>query len=100
MPENPLSAMSRIDPEATQRMRSLEDWVFADGALPRKIKLLMAVAFDAADGAEAGVGALARMARDAGATPEEIGEALRVAWLMTGVGSIYTASAGLRDFNR
>jgi len=97
MPEDPLGAMSKVDPQAVQRMRSDDEWVFADGALSRKVKLLMAMAFDAADGAAGGVRGLAHRARQAGATKEEIGEALRVAWLMKGVGSLYIASQGLTD---
>ena len=53
--------------------------VYADGALPRKVKLLMAMAFDAADGAPGGSG-LAEQAMKAGATKPEIAEALRVAF--------------------
>jgi alkylhydroperoxidase/carboxymuconolactone decarboxylase family protein YurZ len=97
MPENPLSAIEKIDPNAVQRMRSMDEWVFTDGALSRKVKLLMAMAFDASEGAAGGVRALARRARDAGATNEEIGEALRVACLMTGVGSLFIASQGLGE---
>ncbi|HET6450727.1 MAG TPA: carboxymuconolactone decarboxylase family protein [Spirochaetia bacterium] len=100
MPEDPLAAMSQIDPQAVQRMRGIDEWVFADGALSRKVKLLMAMAFDAADGAPGGVRGLAHRAMTAGATKEEIGETLRVAWLMKGVGSLYIASEGLKDLAR
>jgi alkylhydroperoxidase/carboxymuconolactone decarboxylase family protein YurZ len=44
-----------------------------NGALSRKIKLLIALAFDAAHGAESGVRALALAAQKEGATPEETG---------------------------
>jgi alkylhydroperoxidase/carboxymuconolactone decarboxylase family protein YurZ len=65
--------------------------------LPKKVKLLMAMAFDAADGAVGGVRGLAQRAIREGATKEEMGEALRVAFLMKGVGSLYIGSQGLRD---
>ena len=97
MPENPLSTITRIDPKVVETMRGTDDWVFRDGALPKKVKLLMAMAFDAADGAVGGVRGLAQRAISEGATKEEIGEALRVAFLMKGVGSLYIGSQGLRE---
>jgi alkylhydroperoxidase/carboxymuconolactone decarboxylase family protein YurZ len=81
-------------------MKHLEETdalVYADGALPRKVKLLMAMAFDAAEGAAGGVRALAEQAMKAGATKEEIAETLRVAFHLSGVGSLYAASFGLKD---
>ena len=39
-----------------KRLREQDEFVYADGALPRKVKLLMAMAFDAAH--LGGVGAL------------------------------------------
>jgi alkylhydroperoxidase/carboxymuconolactone decarboxylase family protein YurZ len=71
--------------------------IYGSGALPRKFKLLMAMAFDAAHGADQGVRALAHQAVKEGATKEEIAEALRVAYHLSGVGTLYTASNGLKD---
>lgn len=97
MPENPLSTAMKVDPGLVERMRSDDDWAFADGALSRKTKLLIALAYDAAHGADNGVRSLARQALEAGATRQEIGEALRVAFVLSGVGSVYTASQGLKE---
>ena len=97
MPENPLSTMNKIDPDFMGTLRKMDEMVFSDGALPRKIKLLIAMAFDAADGADTGVKALAQAALKAGATREEIAEAIRVAYHLSGVGSVYTASDGLKE---
>ncbi len=97
MPENPLNAAMRVDQKLVEHLRSEDEWVFSDGALPRKVKLLIAMAFDAAHGAANGVRALAQQAMKAGATREEIGEALRVACHLSGVGSVYTASQGLQE---
>ena len=47
-----------------------------DGVLPRKIKLLIAMALDAVHGASDEVQSLAKEALKAGATKEEITEAL------------------------
>ncbi len=95
MPSDPLETIGRIDPEAVRRLREQSEFVYADGALPRKLKLLIAMAFDAAHGAENGVRSLAAQARKAGATDQEIAEVLRVAAHLGGVGALYIASAGL-----
>ena len=97
MPENPLSTAMKIDPQVVEHMKTTDDWVFADGALPKKVKLLMAMAFDAAHGAIGGVRGLAQRAMKEGATKEEISEALRVAYMMNGVGPVYIASQGLKE---
>ena len=96
MAENPLQTIEQLDPELLKLMQDGQQLALNDGALPRKFKLLIAMVLDAAHGAEGGVNALARLAMQAGATKEEIAEALRVAQYVTGVGSIYTAARGLR----
>jgi len=97
MPDNPLSAAIMIDPKVVDHMRATDDWVFSDGALSKKVKLLIAMAFDAAHGAVGGVRGLAQRAIKEGATNEEIAEVLRVAYVMNGVGPIYIGSQGLKD---
>ena len=97
MPFDPLEALGGIDPEVVKRLREQNEFIYADGALPRKVKLLIAMAFDAAHGAENGVRSLAGQARKAGASNQEIAEALRVASFLGGVGALYTASAGLKE---
>jgi alkylhydroperoxidase/carboxymuconolactone decarboxylase family protein YurZ len=95
MAGNPLDALAKLDPEMLEHLKAGDRFVFADGALSAKVKLLIALAFDAAHGASEGVTALAERAAKAGATSAEIAEAVRVAWHLTGVGSLYTASRGL-----
>ena len=53
MPENPLSTAMKIDPKLVEHMKSEDDWASADGALPRKTKLLIAIAYNAAHGGRA-----------------------------------------------
>ncbi len=78
-------------------LQASEEFVYADGALPRKMKLLIAMAYDAAHGVTNGVRSLASQVMKAGATKEEIAEALRVAYLLGGIGSVYIGSQGLKD---
>jgi len=97
MAEHPLATMKKLDPVFMRHLEETDALVYADGALPRKIKLLMAMAFDAAEGAAGGVRALAEQAMKAGATKEEIAETLRVAFYLSGIGTLYAASFGLKD---
>jgi len=100
MPEHPLATLEKLDPAIMKHLRDSDALIYGEGALPRKIKLLMAMAFDAANGAAAGVKALAAQAMKAGATKEEIAQTLRVAFFLSGVGMLYTASQGLKDICR
>jgi alkylhydroperoxidase/carboxymuconolactone decarboxylase family protein YurZ len=97
MPGHPLAAIWKLDPDLKGHMEQADDFALSDGALPRKFKLLIALAFDASLGHEGGVKALAAQALAAGATLPEIMEALRVAYHFTGVPSAYTASMGLEE---
>jgi alkylhydroperoxidase/carboxymuconolactone decarboxylase family protein YurZ len=95
--EHPLKIYEKLDPELLKHVENSSDFVFADGALPRKYKLLIGVAFDASYGAVQGVKSLAQQAVEAGATKEEITEALRVAQYLSGVGCVYTAGQALKE---
>jgi len=97
MPEHPLAVIERIDPKITAHLRQTNALIYGDGALPKKLKLLIAMAFDAAHGADKGVRALACQAIQEGATREEIAEVLRIAYHLAGVGTLYTAAAGLKE---
>jgi alkylhydroperoxidase/carboxymuconolactone decarboxylase family protein YurZ len=97
MAEHPLKTMEKLDPALMDHLHGSQDLFFADGALPKKIKLLIAMAFDAAHGAQNGVRALAAAAMREGASKAEIAEAIRVAYHLTGVGTLYTAAQGLKE---
>jgi alkylhydroperoxidase/carboxymuconolactone decarboxylase family protein YurZ len=97
MPEHPLAAIQKIDPKMMDHLKDMSELIYCSGALPKKVKLLIAMAFDAAHGADLGVKALASLAMKEGATTAEIAEALRVAYHLSGVGTLYTASSGLKD---
>ncbi len=97
MPEHPLQIFEKLDPQLFKLVKSSNELALADGALPRKFKLLIAMALDASHGAVQGVKALAQAAMQAGATKEEITEALRVAQYVSGAGSVYTAAHALNE---
>ena len=97
MPGHPLSPLFKLDPEMQAHLNSTSSFVYADGALAKKYKYIIAMAFDAAHGAEGGVRWLANEAIKAGATTQEITEALRVAYFLAGIPALYTAARGLEE---
>jgi len=97
MAENPLKIFETIDPELLKFVKTTNDFALADGALPRKVKFLIAMALDASHGTVEGVRALAQQAMNAGATKEEIVEAVRVAHYISGVGCVYVAAEAFKD---
>ncbi len=97
MSEHPLKVFERIDPEFLKLVENTRAFALSEGALSRKFKLLIAIALDAAHGSVNGVNSLAKEAMKAGATKEEITEAVRVAQFISGVGSTYTAGRGLGE---
>ena len=97
MAEHPLKIFEKIDPELLKLVRETNSFALAEGALPRKFKLLIAMALDASHGAARGVRSLADQAMKAGATQAEIVEAIRVAQYISGVGSVYTAADAFKE---
>jgi alkylhydroperoxidase/carboxymuconolactone decarboxylase family protein YurZ len=97
MTEHPLSTIEKLDPALWNHLKEANKLIFSEGSLPKKYKLIIAMAFDAAHGADRGVRSLAQQAMKEGATKEEIAEALRVAYHLAGVGTLYIASMGLKD---
>lgn len=97
MAEHPLKIFEKIDPELHKLVRDTNAFALADGALPRRIKLLIAMALDAAHGSVEGTKSLAEQAMKAGATQEEVVETIRVALYISGVGSVYTAARAFKE---
>ncbi len=95
MSENPLQAIMDKDPEFFKLLESTRGLAFSEGGMPMKYKLLIAMALDAANGAVDGVKNLAIQAMQAGATKEEVLEAIRITQYIFGVGSVYTAARAL-----
>jgi alkylhydroperoxidase/carboxymuconolactone decarboxylase family protein YurZ len=97
MAEDPLKIFEKIDPELLQLVDNTKVLALNDGALPRKTKLLMAMALDASQGTVEGVRSLAQQTLNAGASKQEIMEAVRVAQYICGVGCVYTAARAFKD---
>jgi len=97
MAENPLQIFEKLDPNLLKLVNDTRTFAFSDGALPRKFKILVAMALDASQGTVEGVKALAQLALSAGATKEEIMEVVMVAQYICGVGCVYVSARALKD---
>ncbi|MCO5382446.1 MAG: carboxymuconolactone decarboxylase family protein [Methanosarcina barkeri] len=97
MAENPLQTIMDQDPELFTLLENTRELAFAEGGIPLKYKLLIAVALDAANGSADGVKFLSMQAMQAGATKEEVMQAIRITQYIFGAGSVYTASEALKD---
>ena len=97
MAEHPLKVFEQNDPEFFKLVADTRTLAMTDGALSEKVKLLIAMALDAAHGAESGVRTLALKAKEAGATKQEILETIRVTHYICGVGAVYTAAPALKE---
>jgi alkylhydroperoxidase/carboxymuconolactone decarboxylase family protein YurZ len=98
MAESPLKIIEKLDLDLFQNVEATQTLALKEGALSRKVKLLMAMALDASHGTVEGVKSLTQQAMKAGATKDEIMETLRVAQYISGVGCVYTAAHALKDF--
>lgn len=97
MNKNPLEVIKENDSQLFDNINETRKMVFGESALPLKEKLLIAIALDASHGAINGVRSLALQAKEAGATKEEIMDAVRVAYFISGVGSVYVAAQALDE---
>lgn len=84
MPDHPLRVLESLDPKPFRLAEDTRRLALSDGDLPRKFKLLIALALDATHGAVDGVKSLAQAAMQAGATKDEVAEAFRVAQYISG----------------
>jgi len=90
----PTMALRKEIPETWAAFAELHQHAVADGALPGRIKELVAVAIAVHDGCDGCIAYHARAAAAKGASHEEMAEALGVALLMGGgPASVYSSRA-------
>ena len=97
MNNNPLEKIKDLDPALFVSIEDSRSTAFAEGEIPQKYKLLIALAVDAAEGAVEGVRTLSGYAKEAGATNGEIMEVMRMVHYICGAGKMYQAARGLSD---
>jgi alkylhydroperoxidase/carboxymuconolactone decarboxylase family protein YurZ len=95
--ENLLQVIKNEDPGLVNLLDNSHELAFAEGGIPLKYKFLIAMSLDAANGAVEGMKVLAIQAMQAGATKEEVMQAVRITNYIFGVGSVYTAARALND---
>ncbi|MGI6468018.1 MAG: carboxymuconolactone decarboxylase family protein [Syntrophomonadaceae bacterium] len=82
--------MKKHDAEIYRLSADSAETALAEGALDSKTKLLIVLALDALKGAAQGVKVVAAQARAAGASEDEIAEALRLAYYVSGMDVVKT----------
>ncbi len=97
MPESVHQLRETLETTLENLVEDGQRLAFSDGALETKYKMLIALALDASRGAIGRVEFLAEAATKAGASTEEISEALRVTEFMGGIGNFYTVSRAPGD---
>ncbi|KXS46772.1 MULTISPECIES: carboxymuconolactone decarboxylase family protein [Methanohalophilus] len=97
MTGNPLNTIKKADPDLFGLIEQGGELTFSEEGIPLQYKFLIAMALDASKGAENGVRNLATQAINAGATKEEVMQAVRIANYVSGVGSVHIAANALKD---
>ena len=97
MTDDPLNTIIKADPDLFGLIGQSGELTFSEEGIPLQYKFLIAMALDASEGAENGVRNLATQAINAGATKEEVMQAVRIANYISGIGSVYTAANALKD---
>jgi alkylhydroperoxidase/carboxymuconolactone decarboxylase family protein YurZ len=83
--------LEESDPEFFSVVKAVVDSSLETKALDRKTALLIVLALDAAKGAAQGVKVVSAQAREAGASEEEIREALRLSYYVAGMDVVKTS---------
>lgn len=86
-----------VDEKLYDEVVRLQGTAYPETGLDRKTALLITLAIDAFKGAAAGVETLAKQARDAGATEEEIKQAIRIAYYVAGMQTLAAGSAAFGE---
>ncbi len=91
-----IEPLQERDPQFAEGYLALHQSVMKDGAIPAKYKILMTMVVDAVVAHPEGCAALANNARAAGATEEEINEAVAVAYQCGGTPALVMAVNAFR----
>ena len=84
-------------PELMKNVNNLREGLMKEGALSIKTKTLMMMLGDALLGHGDGVANIARLAREMGASEDEIAETVAVAFMMGGMPGLVTGANAFRD---
>lgn len=93
-----IEELEKADPEYAQKYMEVFKGGLAEGELPVKTKILLALALDAGNQYPESVSRLANMAREQGASEREITETVEIVALVCGTQGLATASNAFEDF--
>ena len=94
----PGETFKKLDPELLKLVGDTRKFAFeTEGALPKKYKYLIAMAMDTGNGAVHSVRGLAKSAISAGASRQEIAEAVRIAHYIKSAATLNVAGKALED---
>ena len=93
-----IDELKGYDPEFHAPVSTIAEMAMAPGALDGKTKLLIAIALDALAGHKKGVENLAKAAKKADVSKEEVAEALRLAYFVAGNGVLALAEEAFEEF--
>lgn len=80
-------------------MNNMETFIPEEGAIPKKYRILMSMIADGVLFHPEGVTGMAAMARDAGATPDEINEAMGIIYLTGGMVALINSLGAYQSNN-
>jgi alkylhydroperoxidase/carboxymuconolactone decarboxylase family protein YurZ len=89
----PIAELEKTDKQFCEAVKNVYDLATAPGELDAKTKILITLALDASLGAVAGVKVLATAARNMGVSDAQISEALRIAYVTAGMGTLAASKA-------
>ncbi|MCK4928597.1 MAG: carboxymuconolactone decarboxylase family protein [Methanosarcinales archaeon] len=91
-----LHTLGELDPDFLKTYRKCDKKMLSDGALPAKMKVLMALAVVASQRCESCTVAQMRSALNQGATKEEIMETMEVVFLTSGAPGVASCREALK----
>ena len=91
------AALEKSTPALFKDVSVVRESIMKDGALSLKVKTLMTMICDALLAHPGGVAAIANRARALGASEDEIGEAVGVAYLMGGLPALVIGANAFQD---
>ena len=91
-----VEALDKNDPKLLEYVDQLREYVLVDGALSAKVKALMRLLGVALQAHTEGVQGLAELAREFGASEQEIAETVQMVYYLGGLPAMAAASAALR----
>lgn len=93
------AVMEKVVPELLKRVNDTRYYMFTEGALSPKDKTLMVLACNAVLLRQDGCRNIGRIAREQlGATDDEIGEVMKIAFLMGGISALNTICNAFPDY--